>query len=202
MKVDLSKLSHLLFFVITLPAISIALGWYCAQLLPNAPFWVETLSPLTAYGLLYAFFEHTAWHWPLFRALSIVDAPDMRGRWEGHQHSSYKDANGKPTKSYVVLEVRQTFSNITAQTYYHRWTTNRSDSCFMDVGNQLYMVTLFESEPNVRHTGEEVVHKGTMRMKLAQDTGHLLGDYFNSRGNYGELELTRTGKALYNRFKI
>lgn len=55
MGVNLNKTSHILFFIVALPAISFGAGYGFSQLFPNVPFWVETLSPLGAYGLLYSF---------------------------------------------------------------------------------------------------------------------------------------------------
>ena len=64
MGIDLKKTSHVLFFIVFLPTVSFAIGWFFALLLPEVPFWVETLSPLAVYGLLYGFFDTHAWHWP------------------------------------------------------------------------------------------------------------------------------------------
>ena len=57
--IDLKKTGHILFFVVLLPAISFGIGWLFAELIPSAPFWVETLSPLAAYGILYGLFINT-----------------------------------------------------------------------------------------------------------------------------------------------
>jgi SMODS-associating 2TM, beta-strand rich effector domain len=199
-KIDLSKTSHILFFVVFLPAIALGMGWAIARALPALPFWVETISPLGAYGLLYAFFERVAWHWPMFRALGIVQAPDLRGRWTGEQLSSYKDANGKPVTSYAVLEIQQTFTGITTKTYYHRWNGSHSASCFLHIDGELYLVIIFESEPGVRHDGSDKAHKGVARLCYRHDENLITGTYFNSNGNFGELKLKRKSRRLLHRF--
>lgn len=200
MKIDLSKSSHILFFVVLLPAFALSVGWLVARQLPEVPFWVETISPLGAYGLLYALFERRLWHWPVFRWLGIVSVPDLRGRWVGEQLSSYKKENGKPLTSRVVLEIEQTFSGIQTHAYYHRWNGSHSASCFLHIDGQQYLVIVFESEPGVHHNGDEKAHKGLTRLSFNATDGVLAGSYFNSNGNVGELRLKRTSKRLLRRF--
>jgi SMODS-associating 2TM, beta-strand rich effector domain len=201
-KIDLSKTSHILFFVVFLPFVSFGIGWAVTHIVPaNLPFWVETISPLGAYGLLYAFFDRSAWHWPLFRWLGIVTMPDIRGRWEGPQLSYFKKANGKPTRSFVVLEIVQTFSSITTKSYYHRWNDAHSASCFLDIDGQLYLVILFESAANMRHDGGgTTANQGVNRLQYLPDDKMLVGSYFNNTGNIGEVRLHRTGRKLLHRF--
>jgi hypothetical protein len=200
MKIDLGKSSHILFFIVLLPAISYGVGWAFSQQFPDLPFWVEGLSPLGVYALLYAGFERTAWHWPVFRWLGIVQVPDLRGRWTGDQLSSFKKENGKPITSYTVLEVTQTFSGVQTKTYYHRWTDSHSPSCFLNIEGQLYLVILFESEPGVRHDGTDTAHKGVARLQYLPDEKVIVGNYFNSNGNYGEIRLKRRSRKLLHRF--
>lgn len=201
MKVDLSKTSHILFFVVFLPAISFGIGWIFITLLPNWPFWLEGLSPLAAYGMLYSSFERFAWHWPLFRALGIVTVPDLRGRWEGEQLSSFKSSNGKPVQSHAVLEVQQTFSGISATTYYYRWDAARSDSNFLEVDGEQVLVIIFESEPGVHHhAGRGVANKGVARLRYLTAERLIIGSYFNTSGNHGELKLHRVSRKLLHRF--
>jgi hypothetical protein len=48
MRIDFTRTSHILFFVVFLPGLSFAIGWGFFQFLPELPFWVETISPLAA----------------------------------------------------------------------------------------------------------------------------------------------------------
>jgi ribosomal protein S18 acetylase RimI-like enzyme len=202
MKIDLSKAGHVLFFIVFLPAVALAIGWGFAKVLPVLPFWAETISPLGAYGLLYAFFERMAWHWPIFRILGVVRAPDLRGRWVGEQLSSHKDAHGKPVASRTVLEVQQTFTGITAKAYYHRWSAAHSASSFLDIEGALYLVIIFESEPGVRHDGGDRAHKGLARLRYNSEDQTITGTYFNSNGNFGEITLNRKSRRLLHRFAV
>jgi hypothetical protein len=186
--------------VIFLPAISYGAGWLFVQIFPNLPFWVEGISPLAAYGLLYGFFDRHAWHWPIFRWLGIVTTPDVRGRWLGEQISSFKDANDKHRTSRVIMEVEQSFADVKVTTYYKAWQTTRTISSFMKVDDQCLLFIMFESEPKVTYDGEAAAHKGVARLTQQPD-GTLIGTYFNANGQQGELNFRRTMYALHYKFE-
>lgn len=200
MGIDLKKTSHILFFVVLLPAISFGIGWLFAELIPNAPFWVETLSPLAAYGILYGLFDKYAWHWPMFRLLGIVSTPDVRGRWLGEQHSSFKSKDGKRLASRVIMEIKQTFGEVNVTTYYKYWQTAHSISSFIRVGDNCTLFVMFETEPKLEYDGDATAHKGVMRM-VQQPNGHLVGSYFNANGNHGEFQFKRIMYTLHHTFE-
>ena len=200
MNINLGKTSHILFFIVFLPAVSFGAGWAFATTFPRLPFWMEGISPLGAYAVLYSLFERYAWHWPIFRTLGIVEIPDLRGRWEGEQLSSFKSANGKPVRSHMVLEVEQTFSAVHTKAYYCRWTDAHSASCFLQIEGKLYLVIIFESEPGPRSIAPVSANKGVARLEYIAADKLIVGTYFNTLGNKGELELQRTSRALLHRF--
>lgn len=200
MSIDLRKTSHILFFVVCLPALSFGAGWVFSAVFPSLPFWVETLSPLGAYSLLYAFFDKTAWHWPVFRWLGIVVCPDVRGRWVGEQISSFKDDSGKHRKSRVVMEIEQTFSSIRVQTYYYRWRTAHSVAQFIEIQGCQTLIIMFEAEPKPEQDGNAKAHKGVARLTQRPDK-KLVGTYFNAAGNHGELVFKRTRYTLHHTFE-
>ncbi|HEX6461869.1 MAG TPA: hypothetical protein VFZ58_01195 [Candidatus Saccharimonadales bacterium] len=200
MGVDLHKTSHVLFFVVFLPAVSFGIGWLFAQAIPHAPFWVETISPLAAYGLLFGFFDKVVWHWPIFRWLGIVGTPDVRGRWLGEQVSSFRDENGKNRKSRVMMEVTQTFSHIEVHTYYHNWQSTHTAASCWPIDGQVAVVIMFESEPKAAYEGNAMAHKGVIKL-FEVAPGRLTGSYFNANGHYGELSFRRTRFTLHHTFE-
>lgn len=199
MGIDLQKTSHVLFFVVALPAVSFGVGWVFAQIFPALPFWVETISPLAAYGLLYSAFEKHAWHWPVFRWIGIVSAPDVRGRWLGEQTSSFTDKNGKLRKSRVIMEVEQTFSGLKVETFYKNWRTEHCIASFILVDGECTLFMLFESAPKVGYEGEAGAHKGVVRLRQ-ESPGKLTGTYFNAEGRHGEASFRRTRYTLHRTF--
>ncbi len=200
MSIDLSKTSHILFFVVLLPVISFGIGYAASIAWPHAPFWVETISPLAAYGLLYGFFNKIAWRWPLFRWLGIVTVRDMSGRWYGNQLSSFKKG-GKAVKSRIILEVTQTFSDVRAQAFYKRWQSLPNASCLMTIDDHPTLVIIFASEPNANHDGDDTQHKGTAQLRYFVDDDSVRGTYFNTSGNSGDIILKRSTKPAIGRFE-
>lgn len=200
MGVDLKKTSHVLFFVVFLPVVSFGIGWLFAFMIPNAPFWVETISPLAAYGILFNLFDKLAWHWPVFRWLGITQVPDVRGRWLGEQFSSFRDENGKNRKSRVIMEVEQTFSNIEVQTYYRNWQSAHTAASCWPIDGKMAIVIMFESEPKAIYEVDAQAHKGVIKLTEVIP-GKLEGSYFNANGNYGELSFKRTRFTLHHTFE-
>lgn len=201
MTIDFHKQSHILFFVVFLPALSFGIGWLFAQAIPNAPFWVETVSPLAAYGLLFSFFDKVAWHWPVFRWLGIVTVPDVRGRWLGEQISSYKTEAGKHIKSRVILEIEQTFSHVKVDNYYAKWHSVINVAQFVDIQNTPTLLMLFDADPSATYDGSAAPHKGVTKLTQQSDST-LRGTYFNANGQHGELRFRRTRYTLHRTFDV
>jgi hypothetical protein len=199
MGVDFHKTSHVIFFAAFLPTLSFGAGWLCAQLIPNAPFWVETLSPLAAYGLFFGLFDKYLWHWPIFRWVGIVCCPDVRGRWLGEQVSSFKNNDGKHLKSRVILEIDQTFTGIHACTYYRNWQSVMSVTQFADIAGTPTLIMMFDAEPKAIYDGDARSHKGVSKLTQNPDKT-LVGTYFNAAGNHGEQTFRRTRYTLHHTF--
>lgn len=200
MNVDFRRSSHVWFFAAFLPAVSYGVGWAFVHVFPSLPFWVEGLSPLTAYGLLFGFFDRVAWRWKIFRLLHIVTVPDLRGRWLGEQTSSFVRENGKHATSRVIIEITQTFSSLQVATYYHRWSTKISAAQFVEYDHSLELVIMFDAEPKTMYEEQlDGAHKGVTKLRYMPD-GVLRGDYFNAAGRHGEVTYKRTGYKLTYHF--
>lgn len=199
MGVNLSKTSNVIFFVGFLPLISffLAKGFYV--LFPNLPFWVETLSPLLAYGILYAIFEKYAWHWKIFSILGVVSVQDLRGRWKGKQRSSYKE-NSNNVEVPSWLEISQTFSKIFVGACYERSQSESVVANFTELNEETYLFYTYDSEPNSLKSGTMQAHKGTVKLKYIPKERKLIGIYFNSIGNNGEADFEFEQYDLVSRF--
>lgn len=199
MGVNLSKTSNVIFFAGFLPLISffLAKGFYA--LFPNLPFWIETLSPLLAYGILYAIFEKYIWHWKIFKVFGIVSVPDLRGRWKGKQRSSYKE-NGNNVEVHSCLEISQTFSKIFVRAYYERSQSENVVANFAELNEEIYLFYTYDNEPNSLKSGTMQVHKGTVKLKYIKKENKLIGVYFNSIGNNGEINFELEQYNLLGRF--
>ena len=174
-----------------------ARGFYV--LFPNLPFWVETLSPLLAYGVLYAIFEKYAWHWKIFRIFSVVSVPDLRGRWKGKQRSSYKE-NESNVEVPSCLEISQTFSKIFVRACYERSQSESVVANFTELNEEIYLFYTYDNEPNSLKSGTMQAHKGTVKLKYIPKENKLIGVYFNSIGNSGEIDFEFEQHDLISRF--
>lgn len=199
MRIDFSKSIHILFFAGFLPLCSFLLAWTFFKLLPNPPFWIETLSPLVAYGLLYSLFEKYCWHWGIFKILGIVSFPDLRGRWKGVQRSSHQD-NGINVEVQSCIEISQTFSKIYVHAYYQRSQSESAVADFTELNGQNYLFYTYDNEPNSLKSDTMEAHKGTVKLKYLPKENKLIGSYFNSMGNHGEVSLEFEQSDLICRF--
>jgi hypothetical protein len=201
MQVDFHKTSHVWFFAGLLPLISYGIGWEFVHIFPSLPFWVEGISPLTAYGLLFSFFDKVAWHWPIFRWLKIVTVPDIRGRWLGKQTSSYVE-NDKHVTSRVIMEVTQTFSGLKVDTYYQRWSSKISAAQFVEIESQPTLLIMFDAERKVSYEeADGNTLRGSCKLVLTPNST-LQGTYFNAAGRHGEVTYRRTSYRLAHAFTV
>ena len=199
MRIDFTKTPHVLFFAAVLPILSLGLSWIFYKLIPNPPFWLETVSPIFAYVLLYSFFEKHFWHWKFFTILGIVDFPDLRGRWKGKQRSSHKE-NWNNVEVPSCLEISQTFSKIFMCACYERSQSESVVANFAELNNENYLFYTYDNEPNSLKSGTMQAHKGTVKLKYLPREKKLIGTYFNSIGNSGEVDFEFEQYDLIKRF--
>jgi hypothetical protein len=99
------------------------------------------------------------------------------------------------------LEITQTFSTISAKTYYQNWSSTHTAADLMIIDGEWELVLLFESEPSVKAEESAQFHKGLTRL-TQQSPNVLTGTYFNARGAHGELSFRRRGYKLHHEFTI
>jgi len=199
MGVNLSKTSNIVFFGALLPVASFFIAKVFYMLFPNFPFWMETISPLFAYGVLYAIFEKYIWNWSIFRVFGVVSIPDLRGRWKGKQRSSYKE-NGSNVEVPSCLEISQTFSKIFVRACYERSQSESVVANFAELNGETYLFYTYDNEPNSLKSGTMQAHKGTVKLKYILKENKLIGVYFNSIGNHGEIDFEFEQYDLISRF--
>ncbi len=164
------------------------------------PFWIETLSPIYAYALLYSFFEKYAWNWTIFKFCKIVTVPDLRGRWKGKQKSSYKE-NSNNIEILSFIEIKQNFSKIIVQAYYAKSQSESVVASFYKISDDVYLFYTYDSEPNSLKGSTMEMHKGTVKLKYLPGENKLIGSYFNSIGNRGEMNFDFEQREYLCRFE-
>lgn len=199
MNINLSKTSHIGFFVFILGFISFSISYGLNIAFPNLPFWVETLSPLASYSLLFWVFNRYLWRWNVFWLLGVRKFPDLNGRWKGVQKSSYKE-NGQGVEVVSFIEIRQSFSKIYISSYYEKSQSSSVIANFADFQDETFLYYTYDNEPNTGKVGTMQSHKGTVKLKYIPNQRRLSGTYFNSNKNEGEIELEYVGEKLSYRF--
>lgn len=196
MSIDFRKTSHILFFGGFLPALSLGLSWCFNTAFPDMPFWIETVSPLYAYALVYSLFENYFWHWYVFKKLGVVTFPDLRGRWKGTQRSSRKE-KGENVILPAYIEIKQKFSKIVVCAYYDKSQSESAVANFAELNGEMYLFYTYDNDPNSLKSGTMETHKGTVKLQYLPAENKLRGMYFNSIGNRGEMMFEFQQKELF-----
>jgi len=200
MRIDLKKSSHILLFVVFLSLLSWATSVGIYKLIPETPFWMESLTPLGAYILYFTLFEKYAWSWKIFRMAGVVNFPDLRGRWEGDGISTYKDENGNNVRYKGVLEIKQSFGRVVVEAFFEKSQSKSVIADFHEFDGDVFLYYNYDNEPNSFAEGTMQNHKGTVKLRYLKDENRLMGSYFNSIKNRGDFDFKWKGEKLKGRF--
>jgi len=199
MSINFTKPSHIVFFGAVIPLTSWFVSQWFFDLFQNWPNWLEGPSPIAVYGIIYFLFDKYLWQWGGFRKLGIVWFPNLNGRWLGTQQSSYKE-NGENVVVKGRLEIAQTFSKICVRCYYFKSESESIAVSFFEFNDQVYLFYTYDNDPSSLKTGTMQKHKGSAKIKLLPTENRINGCYWNSIGNYGELDYEYEQKQLLGRF--
>jgi hypothetical protein len=157
----------------------------------EVPWWVETPSIMSVYGMVYWLYNQCGWKWRLGR-FRFSEIPDFSGTWFGEIHSNHADG----TKIYGMVHVHQTWTNLCVE---FESKTSRSYSVMAAVnvtpGPTEGLTFQYTNAP--RHGATETMnaHVGLNHLRLSPDGKTLEGDYFSGRGRqtFGSMKLMRIG---------
>ena len=205
MKINLSKISQIFFFVVVLPLLSVLLVSslnFILQPLNHLWFYsyLDTIGILGAYVFLYSQFNSYVWDWWMFRFFRIVEVPNLSGRWRGDFISSF---NNTKMKSY--LEIKQTFSKIEVFLYGIESSSKSLIADFVELDNGDFELHYeYHNEPYVNATKTMHGHDGVVKLRYFPKERLLKGSYYNSsqhdRGHGGLLSFKLGSKNLKGGF--
>src|SRR5258705_6739086 len=163
---DLRRTSHVLWFIIALPAMSVGIAWISFHMLGlvtwKYSFLIAWLGVLGAYSLLYQLFDHFVWRWSIFRWLRIVSQPSMGGRWKGELKTSREDTRPLP----AIVEVRQTFGHTTVNMYFAQSRSFSLMTQFVNDGNGFISLHYeYQNVPGADAEPTMYTHFGTARLE-------------------------------------
>lgn len=199
MGVDFKKTSHIILFAGIMPLLSLFIAWLFSILLPNLPFWVDTLSPLYIYGLIYLLFDRYLWRLRIFATLGIVSTPNLNGRWKGKQRSSYQE-NGENVETNGYLEIEQTFSSVSVKSYYEKSKSESAVGAFTKLNSEIYLFYVYDNDPNTLKRGNMQQHKGSGKIRYLPRDNRIEGFYWNSIGNQGDMFFEYETEELKKRY--
>lgn len=156
----------------------------------EVPGWIYGPLALLCYLVYFEIFDRYLWRIKLFRALRIVDAPDLNGVWEAGVKSSFSHLKEEVR---LFVRIRQTWTriSITAETP-DAISTSVSASIRMAEKN-VELIYTFDNRPRSGSIDQAQKHSGTTWLRLSPDGMILVGQYFTGRGrnNVGNLRLRR-----------
>lgn len=170
---------------------SLKIGWEAIKKLPDV---------VTIYVLLVLIFTNWAWRLPIFKGW-LVPFPDLQGTWKGTLQSTWIDpaTSQKIQPKYVMLVIKQTFSNISCVMY-----TDESNSFSntaqinQDDDSGIFRLSynyINRSKANVRD--RSAIHDGAAILKvITEPEKSLEGEYWTSRKTTGDISVKFISKKL------
>lgn len=206
MRIDPRKTTHLLFFFVFLPALSVGLAYVfnlivqvlSTNLHSNWYFVLDTLGVLGGYGFLYKIFDLYLWKYLPWKSFGVADFPKLEGRWKGQIFSSYDNHS---TPNEAILEVTQAFSEIKVCMYMKKSHSYSLVAGFVkEETGQTTLHFEYLNIPNDQADDTMNPHFGTGFLALHSDTNKVDGEYYNSprfsRGHAGRYEFEFVQKKL------
>lgn len=146
-----------------------------------------------------------SYFWKTILTNTIIEIPDLNGRYEGIMTSSFIDPSTKePVILRCVMEVTQNASNIHVFTYIGKDGVQTSCSetiCEVLKKKENGFYTLYYNYGNNSNLNVDLNdHKGTAYLDYFHDIKSLRGNYFNERRNNGTIDVKFVSKNLIGRF--
>ncbi len=158
----------------------------------EVPWWVETPSIMSAYGLVYWLYNQHGWKWRI-GPVRLSEIPDFSGTWFGELSSNH----GEGTKVCGMMHLHQTWSSLCVEFEFEK---SRSFSVMAAVnvtpGPTEGLTFQYSNTPRHHATDTMNTHVGFNHARLAPDGKTLEGDYFSGRGRQtiGSMKLVRIGR--------
>ena len=155
----------------------------------SLPWWIEGLSILFFYGLLFVIFDKSLWKY--LKRVNFVKTPNLIGEWRGNLKSSF-DNHSSEVKA--TLKIFQTWTMIkilmtTDQSSSH----SESASIVIDTPEGKYLGYKYINDPKSNAVETMSIHRGTVRLIFDEKKNTLEGEYYSGRGrqNFGSLYFVR-----------
>lgn len=159
----------------------------------QVPWWMETPSIMSAYGIVYWLYSRHGWKWRLC-GFRLSEIPDLGGTWFGVLESNHSQG----TKLHGKMHVHQTWSKLCVE---FESQTSRSYSVMAAVnvtpGPTEGLTFQYTNAPLHGASDTMNAHVGLNHLRLLPDGKTLEGEYFSGRGRqtFGSMKLVRIAPA-------
>jgi hypothetical protein len=179
-----------------LAALSILLSWAICRALASynlfLPWWIESPSVLSIYGLLFIVFDN--WAWKLFRKIGFSKIPNLKGEWTGHLRSSFDEHETAVTAKVTIFQT-WTRIRILLDT---KQSSSQSDMASITIKTPegKYLHYLYMNEPKANAAKTMSIHRGTAKLLYDEKAKTLIGEYYSGRDRqeYGSLSLKKSDR--------
>jgi hypothetical protein len=176
-----------------LAIISIVLSSSFYKMLDNyqivLPWWVESPSVLSLYGVFFTIFNK--WAWKIFKKIGIVKTPNLNGKWKGYLKSSFDEHSAE---TEVTLEIFQDWTRIKIiLTAEQSSSYSKSASFVIETPEGKYLSYQYINEPKPDAVKTMSIHRGTASLLFNEEKNTLIGEYYSGRDrqNFGSLYFKR-----------
>ncbi len=204
------KTSSLIIFILVLSIIFNAITNYFLGFLKDNEIaikiidYVGVLSVVSLITLTLFWINEFGWKWGIFKWL--IDLPNLNGRYQGKLISTYKDSNDNYVEKKCVIEIKQTSSYIKIRSYFGNSDSPQVTSSGFSFSEHISKLEngcceiyyIFGSEPDIFEK-ELNKHFGTTKFTFYPDKKVLKGEYYNERGNKGNINAVFEGKKILGR---
>lgn len=156
------------------------------------PWWADTPSVMSVFGVLYALFDRWLWRIWIWRKIRLVQVPDLNGCWDAEGETSFE--NGQSYTAKVRIQQTWTHISVIMETDFSR-SHSLSASLLINQPDGITLSYEYRNEPKPSAVQTMHSHRGTCVLRL-KDEDLLEGEYYSGRDrqNYGSLTLRRGRK--------
>lgn len=179
--------------LLLLAVISIILAWGFYNVLNRyrivLPWWAESPSVLSFYGLLFIIFDR--WVWKILRRINLIKTPELFGEWSGYLKTSF-DEHSSEIKA--TLRIFQTWTKIKILlTTEYSISHSEIASIVIDAPEGKYLSYQYINEPKSDAVKTMSIHRGTTRFLFNEKENTLIGEYYSGRDrqNFGSLNFKK-----------
>jgi hypothetical protein len=179
--------------LLLLAVISIILAWSFYNILTMyhivLPWWVESPSVLSFYGLLFIVFDR--WGWKFLRRINLIKTPKLAGVWCGCLKTSFDEHSSEIKAS---LRIFQTWTRIKIiLCTEHSLSHSDTASVVINASEGKYLSYQYINEPKSNAIKTMSIHRGTAQLLFNEKENTLIGEYYSGRDrqNFGSLNFKK-----------